>query len=172
MFCFLLLLLIKVSIKHVVASAHAQLFPLVITVGNMFPPLITVGNAFPLVITNSITMADFITMADKITASISHIRTVSKKKATIENILAHPSKSEICDKTWSTESLKVLLSDMTAKNQIELVDSSYKIKQNEAQDDNDNEAEDDNDDNCNFFKHTQIDYTFSVSDNLVAKLET
>ena len=117
-------------------------------------------------------MADFITMADKITASISHIRTVSKKKATIENILAHPSKSEICDKTWSTESLKVLLSDMTAKNQIELVDSSYKIKQNEAQDDNDNEAEDDNDDNCNFFKHTQIDCTFSVSDNLVAKLET
>ena len=61
---------------------------------------------------------------------------------------------------------------MTAKNQIELVDSSYKIKQNEAQDDNDNEAEDDNDDNCNFFKHTQIDCTFSVSDNLVAKLET
>ena len=36
MFCFVLLLLVKVSIKHVVASAHAQLFPLVITVGNMF----------------------------------------------------------------------------------------------------------------------------------------
>ena len=61
MLCFLLLLLIKVSIKHVVASAHAQLLPLVITVWNTFPlvitvantflPLITVGNRFPLVIT-------------------------------------------------------------------------------------------------------------------------
>ena len=67
------------------------------------------------------------------------------------------SKSEICDKTWSTESLKELLSDMTAKNQIELVDSDYKIKQNEGQDDNDNEAQNVNDDNCNFVKNTQID---------------
>ena len=66
-------------------------------------------------------------MADKIITSISYIRTVIKKKTTIEKILAHLSKSEICDKTWSTESLKVLLSDMTAKNQIELVDSGCKI---------------------------------------------
>ena len=109
-------------------------------------------------------MADFITMADKVIASISYIRTVSKKKATIEKILAHLSKSQICDKTWSTESLKGLLSDMTAKNQIELVDSGYKIKQNEAQDDND--------DNSNFVKNTQIDCTSSVSDNLVANQET
>ena len=79
-------------------------------------------------------------MADKIIASISYIRTLSKKKVTIEKILVHLSKSEICDKTWSTESLKVLLSDMTAKNQIELVDSGYKMKQNKAQDDNDNEV--------------------------------
>ena len=48
---FLLLLLIKFSIKHVVASAHAQLFPLVITVRNTFVPLITVGNTFTLIIT-------------------------------------------------------------------------------------------------------------------------
>ena len=34
--------------------------------------------------------------------------------------MAHLSKSEICDKTWSTESSKELLSYMTAKNQIEL----------------------------------------------------
>ena len=80
-------------------------------------------------------MVNFITMADKIIASISCIRIVSKKKATIEKILVHLSKSEICDKTWSTKSLKVLLSDMTAKNQIELVDSGYKINQNEVQDD-------------------------------------
>ena len=103
-------------------------------------------------------------MADKIIASISYIRTLSKKKVTIEKILVHLSKSEICDKTWSTESLKVLLSDMTAKNRIELVDSGYKIKQNEAQGDND--------DNCNFVKNTQIDCTSSVSDNLPANLET
>ena len=80
-------------------------------------------------------------MADKIIASISYIKTVSKKKATIEKILAHLSKSEICSKAWSTESLKELLSDMTAKDQNELLDSSYKIKQNEA-----------HDDNCNFVK--------------------
>ena len=86
--------------------------------------------------------------------------------------MAHLSKSEICDKTWSTESLKVLLSDMTAKNQTELVDSGYIIKQNEAQDDNDNEVQDDNDDNCNFVKNTQIDCTSSVSDKLAANLET
>ena len=54
----------------------------------------------------------------------------------------------------------------TAKNQIELVSSGYKIKQNEAQDDNDN------DDNCNFVKNTQIDCTSSVSEHLVANLET
>ena len=106
------------------------------------------------------------TMAVKVIASISYIRIVSKKKVNIEKILAHLSKSQICDKIWSTESLKGLLSDMTAKNQIELVDSGYKIKQNEAQDDNDF------DDNCNFVKNTQIDCTSSVSDNLVANLET
>ena len=105
-------------------------------------------------------------MADKIIASISYIRTVSKKKATIEKTLAHLSKLEICDKTWSTESLKELLSDMTAKDQIELVDSGYKIKQNEAQDVNDFDG------NCNFVKSTQIDCTSSVSDNLVANSET
>ena len=50
----------------------------------------------------------------------------------IEKILAHLSKSGICDKSCSTESLKELLSDMIAKDQIELVDSGYNIKQNEA----------------------------------------
>ena len=67
-------------------------------------------------------------MADKIIASISYISTVSKKEAIIEKILAHLSKWEICNKTCSTESLKELLSDMTAKDEIELVDSGYKIK--------------------------------------------
>ena len=95
----------------------------------------------------SITMTDFITMTDEIIASISYIRTFSKKKATIGKILTNLSKLEICDKTWSTECLKVLLSDMTAKNQIEFVDTGYKLKQNEVQDGNDNEVQDDIDDN-------------------------
>ena len=55
---------------------------------------------------------------------------------------------------------------MTAKDQIELVDSGYKIRQNEAQDDNDF------DDNCNFVISTQIDCTSSVLDNLAVNLET
>ena len=38
-------------------------------------------------------------MADKIIASISYTKTVSKKKANIEKILAHLYKSEICNKT-------------------------------------------------------------------------
>ena len=50
---------------------------------------------------------------------------------------------------------------MAATDQIELVDSDCKIKQNEAQDDN-----------RNFVKNTQVNCTSSVSDNLVANLET
>ena len=65
MFCFLLLLLIKVSIKHVVASAHAQLFPLVITVGNRFPLVVTVGNTFRLVITVENTFPLVITVGNR-----------------------------------------------------------------------------------------------------------
>ena len=99
-------------------------------------------------------------MADKIFASISYIRTGGKKKATIEKVLAHLSKSEICDKAWFTESLKELISDMTAKDQIELVGSGYKIKQNDF------------DGNCNFVRNTQIENcTSSVPNNLVANLE-
>ena len=59
-------------------------------------------------------------MADKIIASISYIRTVSEK-ASVEKILALLSKSEICDKTWSTESLKELLSDVTTKTKLNLL---------------------------------------------------
>ena len=51
MFCFYFLLLIRVSIKHIVVSAHAQLFPLIITVGNTFPLVISVGNTSRLVTT-------------------------------------------------------------------------------------------------------------------------
>ena len=56
--------------------------------------------------------------------------------------------------------------DMIAKNQMELVDTGYKIKQNEAQDGNDFDG------NCNFVKNTHIDDESSVSDILAANLET
>ena len=49
-------------IKHVVASARAQLFPLVITVENTFPLVITVENTFPLVITVGNTFLILITV--------------------------------------------------------------------------------------------------------------
>ena len=62
MFYFVLLLLITVSIKHVAASAHAQLFRLVITVGNTFPLVITVVNTFPLVVTVENTLLLLITV--------------------------------------------------------------------------------------------------------------
>ena len=55
---------------------------------------------------------------------------------------------------------------MTVKDQIELVDSNYKIKQNEGQDDHDFDG------SSNFVKNNQINRTSSVLDNLVANLET
>ena len=45
-----------------VASAHAQSFQLVVTVGNTFPLVITVGNTFPLVITVGNTFPPLITV--------------------------------------------------------------------------------------------------------------
>ena len=68
--------------------------------------------------------------------------------------------------------MKDLLSDITAKDQIELVGSGYKIKQNEVQDDNENESQDVNDENCNFVKNAKTICTSSVLVSLVANLET
>ena len=79
-------------------------------------------------------MADFIAMTDIIITGILYIWTVSKNETTIEKILAHLFKWESCDKSWSTERVKELLSDMT-------IDRGYMIKQNEAQDDNDNKVQ-------------------------------
>ena len=65
-------------------------------------------------------------MVDKIIISISFIRTVSKKETSNEKILVYLSK-------WSRQcfsNAQELLSDMTAKNQIKLVDGGYKIKEN------------------------------------------
>ena len=64
----------------------------------------------------------------------------------------------------STESLKELLSGMTATNRIELVDFGYKIKENIETDYN-------FDDDPKFVKNTQINHTNSASDS-ATELET
>ena len=48
-----------------VASAHAQLFPLVITVENTFPPLTTVRNRFPSLVTVGNTFPFTITVSNR-----------------------------------------------------------------------------------------------------------
>ena len=65
-------------------------------------------------------------MVDKIIISISFIRSFSKKERSNEKIPAYLSK-------WSTQcfsNAQELLSNMTAKNQIKLVDGGYKMKGN------------------------------------------
>ena len=105
-------------------------------------------------------------MADKIKVieSISHIRNISKKKASTEKILTHLSKSEAKNNTWSAEYLRELLSTMTAENQIELVDGAYKIKENK-------ETGSNLDDDMNFVENKQIESINTVSD-LVNASET
>ena len=78
-----------------------------------------------------------IVMVDKVIASISYIRTFSKKKRRRRLL-----KSEDEDKTWLTVCLKELLSDITAENQIELVDGQCKINENKEIDSNCDEDSD------------------------------
>lgn len=59
----------------------------------------------------------------------------------------HLSKSKEEEKTWSEKCLKELLFDMTPKNQIELVNGEYNIKENK-------ETENNFDDEPNFVKKT------------------
>ena len=67
-------------------------------------------------------------MEDKIIETITYIKSVSKKKASIDRIKTHLLK--IGDENvWSIENLPNLLQDMCDKGLIELVDDSYKIKQ-------------------------------------------
>ena len=67
-------------------------------------------------------------MEDKIIETITYIKSVCKKKPSIDRIKTHLLK--IGDESmWSIENLPNLLSDMCNKGLIELVDNSYKIKQ-------------------------------------------
>ena len=66
-------------------------------------------------------------MEDKVIETITYIKSVSKKKPSIDRIKT----LKICNEmvVWSIESLPNLLQDMCNKGIIELVDDSYKIKQ-------------------------------------------
>ena len=68
-------------------------------------------------------------MEDKVIDTITYIKSVSKKKPSIDRIKTHLLK--IGDENvWSIENLPNLLQDMCDKGLIELTDNSYKIKQN------------------------------------------
>ena len=63
---------------------------------------------------------------DEVIETITYIKSVSKKKPSIDRIKT----LKICDENvWSIENLPNLLQDMCNKGIIELVDDSYKIKQ-------------------------------------------
>ena len=65
-------------------------------------------------------------MEDKVIETITYIKSVGKKKPSIDRIKT----LKICDENvWSIENLPNLLQDMCNKGIIELVDDSYKIKQ-------------------------------------------
>ena len=66
-------------------------------------------------------------MEDKVIETITYIKSVSKKKPSIDKIKT----LKICNEmvVWSIENLPNLSQDMCNKGIIELVDDSYKIKQ-------------------------------------------
>ena len=67
-------------------------------------------------------------MEDKVIETITYIKSVSKKKPSVERIKTQVLK--ISDETvQSIENLSNLLQDMCDKDFIELVDDSYKINQ-------------------------------------------
>ena len=67
-------------------------------------------------------------MANEVIGTITHIKSVSRKKATIDRIRAHLCKSADVDEVWSMENLEKILDDMSATNLIQLENSAYKVK--------------------------------------------
>ena len=67
-------------------------------------------------------------MEDKVIEPMAYIKSVSKKKPSIDRIKTHLLRI-IDENVWSKENLPNLLQDMCNKGLIELVDDSYKIKQ-------------------------------------------
>ena len=54
-------------------------------------------------------------MADKVIEPITYIKSVSKKKVTIDRIHAHLCKSTDVDEVWSMENLVKILDDMSPR---------------------------------------------------------
>ena len=67
--------------------------------------------------------ATAVTMENKIINAINHIKFVSKKKASIDRILANLRKSD--EGTWQIEGLMTSLSDMVTNNLLELTNGTY-----------------------------------------------
>ena len=66
-------------------------------------------------------------MEDKVTKTITYIKSVSKNKPSIDRIKTNVLKIGN-ENVWSIENLPNLLHDICDKGLIELVDDSYKIK--------------------------------------------
>ena len=101
----------------------------------------------------------FYEMADKILESITYIKSVSKKKTSLDKILAHLCKSDDENESWSPE----VLNSMISENIIGLVDGVYKIKPNQ----NKNVTNDQS-----FVKDTQNDSLVSSLSPMFIQLET
>ena len=69
-----------------------------------------------------------VTMENKIINAINHIKFVSKKKPSIDRILANLRKYD--EGTWEIEGLMTSLSDMVTNNLLELTDGTYKGQRN------------------------------------------
>ena len=68
-------------------------------------------------------------MTDKVIETATFIKTVSKKKSTIDRIKTHLLRTGGEENELSIKNLENLLQDMYEKGIIELVDDDYKIKQ-------------------------------------------
>ena len=72
-------------------------------------------------------------MTDKIIQGVIHIKSVSKKKVTIDRIRAHLLRTDDeSNDNWSIEKLESMLNDLIGQNIIELIGHTYKIKQTQG----------------------------------------
>ena len=68
-------------------------------------------------------------MDDKVIETITYIKSLSKKKPSIDSIKTHLPKIGDENNVWLMENLPNLLQGLCDKGLIELVDDAYKIKQ-------------------------------------------
>ena len=69
-------------------------------------------------------------MENKIINAINHIKFVSKKKPSIDSILANLRKSD--EGTWEIKGLTTSLSDMVMNDLLKLTDGIYKVKETDV----------------------------------------